>query len=534
LKSYFIAIIWLIAFLSVLASTEARSGKSKKRPPNLQCWGTKIETYGSALILDSKFKGKIGKKEKKILAGLATRDAVQLSHVSSILPTDQKYQLIDIKIDGESVQQSFESFDNFVRFGKFKESVPIRAAAVIDKNESAQDKKELQKAVNSLDNLDLKDLWTKISHRWKITQDNDQVIIFQLDKKQQTIFGAIGLHDGTEDCLTMEFDEKRPILPPGVDEKKIPENYLFNLPVAPPFEVSYFYGPRIFNSMNVSLNLERKPSLAPKKLKRDSKPALEYLNQYWHFHTGVDFAVVSGTPIYAPYDGYVFAAGRMGCAGETIVLAHSISGSDQLIFSVYEHLLGASHFAKVVLKDGQVVRPYRSGEKLSKGESTRKLQVGDPVYQGSFIAKSGSSGKKIGFSRGFKEGCVGGAHLHFELRVPKASSAEIAKELAFEHKAKRSYDMGKRFRFLQFETTAVNPADFIHGLDVACQSRKNIEIKNASALRNVDKKAVPPLTAGLCSYKYEKSLGKIPPIYKLTRIKQADLPLSRNPSGSLL
>ena len=327
---------------------------------------------------------------------------------------------------------------------------------------------------------------------------------------------AIQFHDGRQDCLALDVQPHRTILPEGVDPKVIPENYLFNLPVAPPFEISYFFGPRVFNSLNHSLQLEAHPDNTVALVRHTKKP-LDYLNKYWNFHSGVDFAVRGGTTIYAPYDGSVFAMGPMGCAGNTLVVAHNISGSGNMVFSVYEHLMGPSGIGKVVVKNGEVLRPFKKGEKLKKGEKSRPLQIGDPVFQGSVIAKSGSSGTPLGFTKGFKEGCVDGAHLHFELRVPKDDSGDVARELTLSSSSRKTHDVGRRFRFVQFETTPINPADFIYGIDTACQSRKNLEMENTVALKHEDKKSVPPLTAGLCSLKYEKSLKSIPTIYKLTR-----------------
>ncbi len=93
-----------------------------------------------------------------------------------------------------------------------------------------------------------------------------------------------------------------------------------------------------------------------------------------------------------------------------------------------------------------------------------------------------------------------------------------------------------RFRFVELETVAINPADYIHGLDQSCQNRKEVEIRNARGLLKEDKKAVPPMTAGLCSYKYETSLKKVPPIYRLTRQKNgAEPPIGlRNPAKTNL
>jgi murein DD-endopeptidase MepM/ murein hydrolase activator NlpD len=531
--SRFLAVGFFAVLTMALTDCQVAWAKTKRRPAQLQCWGKGVETYGHALVLSPKLKKPLKKKERQMLSILGGQDPVLLTRLESSFPEATKRYVLDIKLSDNSSAVSFNSLKNFAMYGKFTGPVGIRAATIVDKgDETAKD--EIRKLVKELDGIDLREWANRISHKWTtFVEKKNETIVLQIDLQDKTVLAAIQYNDGTEDCLTLDLDAQRPILAEGVDPAIIPENYLFNLPVAPPFEVSYFYGPRIFNSMNVSIGMERSPPKKPKSVYREPKGSLEYLNKYWHYHSGIDFSVMAGTHVYAPYDGHVFAMGQMGCAGNTLVVAHTISGSNNLIFSVYEHLMGPSHFAKVVVKNGIFVRNFRPGEKLARGEKTRALRVGDPVYQGAFLAKSGASGTKIGFAKGFKQGCVGGAHLHFELRVPDENSRELAKEFAFGNKSKSFFDMGLRFRFVNVNTVAVNPADFIHGIDASCQARKELEVKNAKLLRAEDKKAVPPLTAGLCSLKYENALKKLPPIYKLTRQKveiETPVPL-RNPAS---
>lgn len=511
--------------------TVGNTHKKGKQGP-LQCLGSGIDTYGHALIIAPKLKKKLEFKERKRLAALASQDPVQLTHLETLFPKTNKQFIVDIKLAETSNVATFESIKNFIKTGQFLGPVKLRVGTVVDKEDTKADKQEIERSVRELNEMDLSEHASKIGQKWMVTGAEDPTAVLQLNLGDRTILAAIQMHDGTEDCLAVDMDIERPILADGVDQKYIPENYLFNLPIPPPFEVSYFYGPRIFNSMNVSIGMQRNEPKTPKSLARNKKESLEYLNKYWQFHSGIDFSVPSGTPVFAPYDGHVFAMGKMGCAGNTLVISHTVSGSNNLVFSVYEHLMDSKSLALVVLKGDTPVRLYKPGEKLERGERTRRLQVGDPVFQGAFIAKSGASGTKIGFSKGFKEGCVGGAHLHFELRVPKESSAAAAREFASENKTKKIHDMGLRFRFVELETVAINPADYIHGIDESCQGRKDVEIRNARALLKDDKKAVPPMTAGLCSYRYETTLKKVPPIYRLTRQRNgAEPPIGlRNPA----
>ena len=86
------------------------------------------------------------------------------------------------------------------------------------------------------------------------------------------------------------------------------------------------------------------------------------------FHTGVDFAVPTGTEVLAVADGKIEAANWGKAYGTQLV--QSVNGG----FAIYAHLSKA------------LVKP------------------GDSVVRGQVIAKSGNTGNSTG------------AHLHFELR----------------------------------------------------------------------------------------------------------------------
>jgi murein DD-endopeptidase MepM/ murein hydrolase activator NlpD len=90
----------------------------------------------------------------------------------------------------------------------------------------------------------------------------------------------------------------------------------------------------------------------------------------WKLHSGTDFAVACGTPVYAAADGTVISAGYGGGNGNRIVVDHGIvSGVD--LASTYNHL------TSFVVRSGKVKR-------------------------GQLIAYSGTTG--------YSTGC----HLHFE------------------------------------------------------------------------------------------------------------------------
>jgi murein DD-endopeptidase MepM/ murein hydrolase activator NlpD len=95
-----------------------------------------------------------------------------------------------------------------------------------------------------------------------------------------------------------------------------------------------------------------------------------------HFHTGVDVAAQSGTPIFAADDGVVATA-------ETSMLGNQIVGYGR-------HVIIAHHNGVMTLYghlDGYIVKP------------------GDRVTQGQLIGVMGSTGMSTG------------PHLHFEVRV---------------------------------------------------------------------------------------------------------------------
>lgn len=94
---------------------------------------------------------------------------------------------------------------------------------------------------------------------------------------------------------------------------------------------------------------------------------------YWSsgYHTGVDFPVGSGTPVYAVGDGQVFDTGYNSAYGNFVEIYHGNN-----VYSFYAHA---------------------SSVNVSKGQT---------VTKGQQIMLSGASGN------------VTGAHLHFEIRTP--------------------------------------------------------------------------------------------------------------------
>ncbi|MFW6184253.1 MAG: LysM peptidoglycan-binding domain-containing protein [Chloroflexota bacterium] len=88
------------------------------------------------------------------------------------------------------------------------------------------------------------------------------------------------------------------------------------------------------------------------------------------FHTGVDYAGTTGTPILAPAPGQVVYTGTLELRGQTVIIDHGLG-----VHSGYYHL------------------------------SEIEVQVGDTVDTGQIIGRGGSTGLSTG------------PHLHWELRV---------------------------------------------------------------------------------------------------------------------
>ena len=87
------------------------------------------------------------------------------------------------------------------------------------------------------------------------------------------------------------------------------------------------------------------------------------------FHTGLDFAAKTGTPVFATADGKVTEAGRQSGYGNCIDISHG-----------YNYLTRYAHLTEILVKPGQEVK------------------------RGEMIGKVGSTGKSTG------------SHLHYEVR----------------------------------------------------------------------------------------------------------------------
>lgn len=98
------------------------------------------------------------------------------------------------------------------------------------------------------------------------------------------------------------------------------------------------------------------------------------------YHTGVDYKVPVGTPVYAVQDGVVVAANWGAAYGKSVIIDQKAlnEGTPKRIAGGWA---GYMHLSEVLVKPGQVVK------------------------KGQLIGKSGNTGTN-----------TTGAHLHFEVR----------------------------------------------------------------------------------------------------------------------
>lgn len=138
------------------------------------------------------------------------------------------------------------------------------------------------------------------------------------------------------------------------------------------------------------------------------------------FHKGIDYAIVSGTPVLATATGKILRIGIENSNrpnsqgyGQRIWIAHD---EPRGFTSVYAHL-----------------------SQMNNPKTNKQWNVGDKVQQGQLIGLSGGGPKDFG------RGSSRGAHLHFEIR--DASHVEQDPEFLFKFSLPRDTSRGTGFKF---------------------------------------------------------------------------------------
>jgi murein DD-endopeptidase MepM/ murein hydrolase activator NlpD len=208
-----------------------------------------------------------------------------------------------------------------------KKQLASRLDDVSDKKESVQKKKEqlrTQKSINEDQLIERQRLLTETKNK----EATYQKVVSELEKQQQAISDEI---DAIEGKLRDDYGVSNlPLKRPGLLSSPIPSAVM-----------TQAYG--------------RKPDACR-------------LYKKTCFHGGVDYGVPTGTPMYAAYDGTVFAAGNNGKLqyGRYVVIKH-----DNGLSTLYAHM------------------------------SRQSVQAGNSVKRGDLIGYSGRTGYAFG------------AHLHF-------------------------------------------------------------------------------------------------------------------------
>ena len=102
----------------------------------------------------------------------------------------------------------------------------------------------------------------------------------------------------------------------------------------------------------------------------------------WRRHTGIDFALGCGSPVYAVADGTVISAGWAGGYGKRVVVDHGwISGAD--LATTYNHL------TSIVIGSGSVRRGQMIAYSGTTGLSTGCHLHFETLANGSYVDPRG-------------------------------------------------------------------------------------------------------------------------------------------------
>ena len=183
-KKLVISIICVILGLGsgveVLAKSKANRKPSSKNPPApLECLGGNIETRGHALVITPKLGRPLKKNERKFMSSLAQQDPVELLQVSDLFKEADTKQVLEMRIDPTVAEAGFSSLKDYVKTNKFKTRVPLKLAALLDKDDKEQIA-STQDILDDLNNVDLRTLKKQIISKWKGPEndDGDETVFF--------------------------------------------------------------------------------------------------------------------------------------------------------------------------------------------------------------------------------------------------------------------------------------------------------------------------------------------------------------------
>ncbi|MBK9294311.1 MAG: M23 family metallopeptidase [Oligoflexia bacterium] len=473
---------------------------------------------------------------------------------------------LDLYLDDENYTYEYERLrENILSYVKFEEPFIISAVggnAKID---------HLEKGLNY---FKINDVNVNILGQWVTKIDTDDETLFvELAKEDDTYLIKVEKNRMFKKCDPLEptkeiattsdngttadstahvhgaadVDESSEGSEPYTNNPEPPNEYIFALPTGKdelnPDKTGFLFGGRLFGTNNLKLKevfqsndsnawpLTRNKSRlvpaddVPDRLKRAKFYSLKELQTRWNRHIGIDLWVPIGTPTEAIGDGEVFAIGYLWCPGYVVAVEHKIPGHKLPVYAVYKHM--SSRPVNVIESSDGNIRIKKTGEKIEKGERVRNLKIGDKVSAGDLVAFSGGSGAPMSLKSGSKKGCIQGAHLHFEVRIPKSLedaekiNSDDEKPLDKLSAAALKKISQARLAKLEVNAVAVNPADYIQEVDRVCYEQKVIEIENALRVEKHHSELLPQLSAGLCSLRAERSFLKhytpehIPKIYSV-------------------
>ena len=113
------------------------------------------------------------------MSSLAQQDPVELLQVSDLFKEADTKQVLEMRIDPTVAEAGFSSLKDYVKTNKFKTRVPLKLAALLDKDDKEQIA-STQDILDDLNNVDLRTLKKQIISKWKGPEndDGDETVFF--------------------------------------------------------------------------------------------------------------------------------------------------------------------------------------------------------------------------------------------------------------------------------------------------------------------------------------------------------------------